>query len=193
MPKLKKETVMVRTAQIIQAISLMQTGKSREIALRTAGLTNDQYYLWLSKSQEAVDLFYGLIQEGERRELASILSSREKLLESLITRASREGAPVAEITMALSYIDKRQQDLENKQGVADNAEIAAQEYLKGPQTKKQSSRLTATVTFEGPGTVTVSATENQIIEGEARDLRDNQTESQLSQDTYLLQSPNSDQ
>jgi hypothetical protein len=165
MPKLSKVAEAQRIAAVIQVIAAMQVGTDMTDALARARITRDQFNLWITKSPEAVDLFYGLIQESEKRELTAILSKRETILNNLLTKVSASTASNLDILATLAYLDKRQSDLENKQGVSNAAEINAQEYLRGPKTEKKASRLTATVTIEGIGKVTVSTEEREIIDG----------------------------
>jgi len=166
MGKLTRAQEAQRVAAVLRTIALVQGGEKLGDALIQVGLTRDQYNHWLVKSTEAVDLFYNLIQESEKRELVAILSSREQVLDNLISKVTAKSATVLDMLASLQYFDRRQTDLESKQGVSNNAEISAQEYLKGPHTEKKSSRLTATVTIEGSGQVTVSTRQSgEVIEG----------------------------
>jgi len=164
MPKLSKVTKANRIASVLQVITMIQQGADRTLALETAGITKEQFNLCVSKNPDIVDVFYDVIQQAEKRELTAILLARETIIQNLLTKISQASASNLDVIAGLTYLDKRQADLESKQGVANAAELNAHEYLQGPKTEKKASRLTATVTMEGTGKVTISTEEAQIID-----------------------------
>ena len=180
---LSLSTESIRISSVLQVIALRQEGMKLENALKEAKLTKRQFYYWISKSDETVNTFYDLIQESEKRQLITVLSERETILDKLIEKTQGPAAQVPEIVSALRYMDDLQNKLENKQGVANNAEINAKDYLSGPAIKIQPSRMTATVIFNAnDGSVesmTVKSEKQEIIDGEFTNSDELPTDKQL--------------
>jgi hypothetical protein len=167
MPKLAEITEKQRIAAVLQTITLIQSGMTLTQALEVTNLSLTQYYDWINKGEETIEMFYHMIDQQERRELSVILSERETLIEKALTKAKAEKASIYDILSVVTYMDKRKDEIESRQGVTDNAEIKAKRYLTGPMVQIQSSRLSATGTVEEDGSISLKIQNKpNIIDGE---------------------------
>lgn len=163
MSKLTLANENILIAAVIQVITLRQEGIPFAEALEKANITRRQYYYWINHAEETIEVFYSMIDQSQRRELEGILSEREYLLSEAIRKAKEPRASIYDILSVVSYMDKRQDEIETRQGVTDNAELKAKQYLSGPITKIQSSRLSASAQSNEDGTVTVQIRSNPDI------------------------------
>ena len=136
------------------------------------GIPRYQYYRYLREGTEIVEALRLLIMQSKRVELATISSSRHRILENLVDEAL-ETKDITEMVKTLEYLDTHEKELQNDVGATPGLEDDAREFLKhGPKIQKQESKFASIrVSEDDDGEPVIDIyKQHDVIEGISEDV-----------------------
>lgn len=168
----------IAQAQQVLVMLFLEPSLTVSDACDIVGITKDKYYYWLSRGKEAISITRSLIDDQQKQMVSEIAIAKREIIRKLIADATDITTKPLERAKLFEVLNEELDKLQSIYNVRPGIEEKAQEFLKqGPTISPKKSKFASIDIEETDSGFRIGLSEEKdIVDGEVKDLQDQQND-----------------